>query len=670
MNEQIQKYLRTVVEENVRPEVLDARLRDLAQLIYDLGVEHARWLETRIAHLEQVKNSHEKRIENAEARAAQIAAQAEERDAQIAAQAEERDVQITAQARWLEKRLDGADEAFRDLKDYSRWLDRRLVDASRQIEAVRRRELWVNVAGLKVTVSGAEYAVDDPVATAAPAVAVSPATEPESVESDAATAEEAPAPRDIAEPQPAGAEAAAEQAPGPRDMTPEPGRADDVAAAAAQVSNAPADAQHARGDDEEAGRAPLSTEERLRRTREERLRDFLRAAGGGAPASQRSPRIFIAMSETLGASFVSGIQRVVWGLARASLKHGATPVFFSGGKVLAYDAAADAIVPVAFRQDDVLFMPDAGWGDVAGLAEIMASVSAAGGRSVMLVHDVFPLLFPTLFDPPLPKLFLNWFESCAVKSDALICVSKAVADDVAALLSTSGLTPERMPAVGWSHSGCDFDAGDASEASEEVRTLTQARTPFFLSVSTLEPRKGYSIALDAFDKLWAQGRDARYVIVGRPGWRQKTVEDRIVSHPEYGRRLFWLQGVSDADLAQLYATARALVAASIGEGFGLPLIEAAHHGLPAIASDIPVFREIAGAGASYFEVANSDMLAVRLGEALDTPKTAPVVNFSDWDASAARTLTMIRESAYQCPPASSSAREDSRKVLTSLAQAD
>ena len=39
---------------------------------------------------------------------------------------------------------------------------------------------------------------------------------------------------------------------------------------------------------------------------------------------------------------------------------------------------------------------------------------------------------------------------------------------------------------------------------------------------------------------------------------------------------------------------------SEGEGFGLPLIEAAQYGLPIIARDIPVFREVAGENAYYF----------------------------------------------------------------------
>ena len=61
-----------------------------------------------------------------------------------------------------------------------------------------------------------------------------------------------------------------------------------------------------------------------------------------------------------------------------------------------------------------------------------------------------------------------------------------------------------------------------------------------------------------------------------------------------------MQSASDEYLEKIYASASCLIAASEAEGFGLPLIEAARHGLPIIARDIPVFREVAQDHALYF----------------------------------------------------------------------
>ena len=128
-------------------------------------------------------------------------------------------------------------------------------------------------------------------------------------------------------------------------------------------------------------------------------------------------------------------------------------------------------------------------------------------------------------------------------------------------------------------------------------------------VGTIEPRKGHMQVLDAFDQLWSQGMDINLIIAGAEGWRhlrqdmRRTIPQivaRLRSHRERGRRLFWVNGPSDEYLEKIYATSSCLIAASEGEGFGLPLIEAARHKLPIIARDIPVFREVAGEHALLF----------------------------------------------------------------------
>jgi glycosyltransferase involved in cell wall biosynthesis len=122
----------------------------------------------------------------------------------------------------------------------------------------------------------------------------------------------------------------------------------------------------------------------------------------------------------------------------------------------------------------------------------------------------------------------------------------------------------------------------------------------FLMVGTLEPRKGHHQVLEAFEQLWQRGLDVNLVIVGKQGWLVEQLVKKISLHPELGRRLLWLDGISDEYLEKVYAASTCLIAASEGEGFGLPLIEAAQHGLPVIARDLPVFREVAGDHAFYY----------------------------------------------------------------------
>ena len=97
-------------------------------------------------------------------------------------------------------------------------------------------------------------------------------------------------------------------------------------------------------------------------------------------------------------------------------------------------------------------------------------------------------------------------------------------------------------------------------------------------------------------------------------------------------RLAWLQGIDDHALQQLYRDSACLLVPSEGEGFGLPLIEAARQGLPVIARDLPVFREVAGAHAYYFNATDGAGLAQALRDwlALDARGAAPASAAMPW----------------------------------------
>ena len=119
-------------------------------------------------------------------------------------------------------------------------------------------------------------------------------------------------------------------------------------------------------------------------------------------------------------------------------------------------------------------------------------------------------------------------------------------------------------------------------------------------VGTIEPRKGHAQTLDAFESLWQSGHEVNLIIVGKQGWMVEKFVERLRIHSELNKRLFWLEAISDEYLEKSYAACTCLIAASQGEGFGLPLVEAARHKLPILARDIPAFREVAGGHASYF----------------------------------------------------------------------
>ena len=140
----------------------------------------------------------------------------------------------------------------------------------------------------------------------------------------------------------------------------------------------------------------------------------------------------------------------------------------------------------------------------------------------------------------------------------------------------------------------------------------------------------------------------RLVIVGRPDWMVEELVEKLRRHPKLGSLLFLLEDISDADLEKIYGVCRCLIAASEGEGFGLPLIEAAQHKLPILARDIPVFREIAGEHASFFKGSTPEALAEAVSEwvklrAQNRHPTSEAMPWVTWAQSADRLKAILLE---------------------------
>jgi glycosyltransferase involved in cell wall biosynthesis len=239
-----------------------------------------------------------------------------------------------------------------------------------------------------------------------------------------------------------------------------------------------------------------------------------------------------------------------------------------------------------------------------------------GVKVYFVIHDLLPIQFPHYFRAGSTDDHHRWL-SIISQADGVICVSRTVADQYVDWLAQSGVLRLRPLAIGWSHNGADLTVSAAhsglSQASQAALTAL-SNGPSFLNVGTIEPRKGHTQVLAAFERLWDSGHDLRLVIVGRPGWKVEELLEKLRHHPKLGSLLFWLENVSDADLDRIYGACSCLIAASEGEGFGLPLIEAAQHKLPILARDIPVFREIAGEHASFFKGRTPEALADAVAE--------------------------------------------------------
>jgi glycosyltransferase involved in cell wall biosynthesis len=254
-------------------------------------------------------------------------------------------------------------------------------------------------------------------------------------------------------------------------------------------------------------------------------------------------------------------------------------------------------------------------------AGIYTRWKALGVSIHFAVYDLLPVLHPEFFPEGADGPHALWLETITAFSDQLICISGAVADDLKAWISERKKGTGTPPFISAVHLGADManalpSTGMPENAPEVLARIGSSQS--FLMIGTIEPRKGHLQTIEAFEALWRQDLDVTLVIVGKEGWghlpdSQRRTIPRIVkklrTHRERNHRLFWLENTSDEYLEKIYAAGTCLMAASEAEGFGLPLIEASRYNLPVIARDIPVFREVAGAHAFYFDGSTAEALA-------------------------------------------------------------
>lgn len=346
------------------------------------------------------------------------------------------------------------------------------------------------------------------------------------------------------------------------------------------------------------------------------------------PADGDRPRLLVDVSAILHHDAQTGIQRVVRAVwselkRRSNERLEILPVFatrvqgycFAPIDFLDRKNATQSVAPVGVRPGDKFLALDLAAHLLPAYRRQLKSWRDSGASIHVIVYDLLPLEHPEWFTDLAAANFRRWFLTICEESDQAICISDQVARDLSARLAL--LPSDRRPSVGRIEMGADISATEPSRGiCDNVRHVLERLRfrPAILMVGTVEPRKGYDAAIAAFEHLWStKSNDVpELVIIGKPGWKTDSLQTYLRNHPERGKRLHWLDRVTDEGLCLLYEACRGVLMASRGEGFGLPLIEAAQHQRVVLARDLPVFREQQIPDVLYF----SDDTPALLGERL------------------------------------------------------
>ncbi len=230
--------------------------------------------------------------------------------------------------------------------------------------------------------------------------------------------------------------------------------------------------------------------------------------------------------------------------------------------------------------------------------EVLAAVRANPASSItVFIHDVIPVSYPEYSRPEVTKRFSEDLQRVSEMSDIVIYNSRGSRSETETLFSGFG----RVPASVVAHLGTDdLPNGQLYENATE--------NPEFVTLGTIEPRKNHAMLLEiwqGFVRNMKPGEIPKLHIIGRRGWNNASVFNMLDTDPTLRNHVFEHNDLADEAVDRLLAHSWGLLFPSFVEGFGLPLIEAARHGVPILCGENDVYREILGDYPLYLNVDNS-----------------------------------------------------------------
>jgi alpha-1,2-rhamnosyltransferase len=347
------------------------------------------------------------------------------------------------------------------------------------------------------------------------------------------------------------------------------------------------------------------------------------------------------------------LRRLVKGMLPVALQVAAWRLFSR----VAFSRLTGALPRAEISAGDIVIVGDAGW-----TYDVWSCVDRAaqqGARIATIVYDLIPLSQPQFCAPVYRRQFVAWLQEALRRSDAILCISEASRVELESYCREKSLA---CPPTASFRLGGDLPPASAAAAPARDSIRKLAGGPdFFLAVGSIEPRKNHALLLDVFEQLWRQGTNAILVVVGRPTAGSQATVARFRRHAQLGRSLFFYDDASDAELELLYRGARAVILATLAEGFGLPLVEARQRGCEVIASRLPAFEEIADEGVRLFTPGAGAELAALVEQAVAEARPVPASFMPDfsWRDSAQQFIARLGR-ALQDPavstPSTSAAR--------------
>jgi glycosyltransferase involved in cell wall biosynthesis len=289
------------------------------------------------------------------------------------------------------------------------------------------------------------------------------------------------------------------------------------------------------------------------------------------------------------------------------------------------------------------------WRDPEPRADLLARLRASGVRTAALVVDVIAELHPEWYEEEHRRRFGAWLRAHLGLTEVFLCLSEGAEADLQGVAARLGAPGRLRTAV--------VPLGSAPLAEPVPVGLPPDVGRYVLVVATLDVRKNQQVVLEAFERLRRRHDDLAVVLVGREGRGVQEFVADLRAHPLFGRRLLWLQGIDDGELAWLYRNAFLAVAPSRHEGVGVPVIEALRHGCPTLCTAGGTLEEAGAGRAEVFDPDDPDALAVLVERHLlddahhrAATRRAAGHDAPTWDDTARAVAAVLQDLAGRPPP--------------------
>jgi glycosyltransferase involved in cell wall biosynthesis len=244
----------------------------------------------------------------------------------------------------------------------------------------------------------------------------------------------------------------------------------------------------------------------------------------------------------------------------------------------------------------------------AGHYHFLAASPQRFNSRVVTIHDLLPLEHPEWF-PPRESVILRKALKRIAKEDWFVVFDTQHVREKGAALADIQLSRSTVISPGIDHGlFCPPRNEGVIHHAKELLGIPRA-TPYFLTLSTREPRKGLGTAVRAFIQA-AQGHlipdDSELIIVGSQGWGTHDFDAALAAAGDLRHRIRLLGFVPDQHLPALYAGALAFLFPSLAEGFGFPPLEAMASGCLVLSSNASCMPEVLGNAAYFLPPLNVD----------------------------------------------------------------